>query len=188
MTSPTSARSRLVAVRGFLADQPLVDVGVAVLAAGVYWWVEVRDGSDALARLDPGAYRSVVTTLGGMAAALLGLTITAMAIVLAITPGDRLRVLLRHHRATIVSSFIAAGRALALVTGLVVYLLLFRADGAVPEWVRAVFYVALLLAALGLVRLLYVLNYLLRIGTIDKDQQTEENGPRRPGRQFRNAS
>lgn len=175
-------------VRGFATDHPGLDVLAAGMTAAAYWWWEVRDGSDAVARLDSDAYRAAVTTVAGMGAALLGLAITAMAIVLAITPGDRLRVLLRYHRATIVRSFVAAARALALVTGLSVYLLLFRPAGDVHEAVRVAFYFVLLLSALGLARLVYVLNYLLRIGTIDKDEHTEGNDPSRPGRQFRNVS
>lgn len=173
-------------VRGFVTDHPGLDVLAAGVAAVVYWWWEVRDGSDAVARLNSNAYQAAVATVAGMGAALLGLAITAMAIVLAITPGDRLRVLLRHHRATIVSSFVAAARALALLTGLSVYLLLFRPVGDVHEAGRAAFYFLLVLSALGLARLIYVLNYLLRIGTIDKDERTEGNGPSQPGRQFRN--
>lgn len=188
MTPLRSARSAWVSVRGFVTDHPEIDLGVASVAVAAYWWWEVRDGSDAVARLAPDSYRTAVTTLGGMSAALLGLAITAMAIVLAMTPGDRLRVLLRHHRATIVRSFVAAARALGLLAGVCVYLLLFRPDGDVHEAARVLLYVLLVLCALGLARLVYVLNHLLRIGTIDKDERTEGNGPGRPGRQFRNVS
>jgi hypothetical protein len=188
MTLLRSARSAWSSLRGFATDNPGVDVGVAMVAVGAYWRWEVRDGSDAVSRLDAGSYGTAVTALGGMAAALLGLAITAMAIVLAITPGDRLRVLLRHHRATIVRSFVAAARALGLLTGVSVYLLLFRPDGDVHEAVRVLLYFVLVLSGLGLARLVYVLNHLLRIGTIDKDERTEGNGPGRSGRQFPNVS
>ncbi len=186
MTPLPEVRRAWQRARGFFTDNPLLDVAVTAGAVGVYWRAEVRFGGDPLAVLDVDPYRSAVQGLAAMGAALLGLTITAMAIVLAITPGDRLRVLLRHHRATIVTSFVGAGRALAALTGIATYLLLFQADGIVPEWLRLAAYATLLLSALGITRLIYVLNYLLRIGTIDKDERTEGNGQSRPGRQFRN--
>jgi hypothetical protein len=174
---------------GGIIDWPLVDVVGAAAFVAAYWFLgPLAENRDAVAQLQPDGYRSVVILLASIGAALLGLTLTAMAILLAITPGDRLRVLLQNHRPTIVHSFVAAARALIVVTFLSVYLLIFRYGGEPNRLVRAALYGSLLLSALAFVRLVYVLNYLLRIGTVDKNEGTEGNKGIRRGRQHRSVS
>lgn len=171
----------------WLTDYPLVDVMAAGAFVAAYWFAgPLAENRDAVDRLEPDGYRDVVQLLANVGAALLGLTLTAMAIVLAITPGDRLRQLLALHRPTIVGAFVAAARALVALTALSVYLLVFRHGGDPNRLLRALLYGTLVLSGLSVVRLVYVLNHVLRIGTLDKHEGTEGiEGPRR-GRQHRN--
>lgn len=186
---PGSVRRTWATATGAATDWPLLDVAAAGIFVGAYWLLgPLAENRDAIARLAPDGYRSVLVLLASIGSALLGLTLTAMAILLAITPGERLRVLLQHHRPTIVRSFVAAARALIVLTFLSVYLLIFRYGGHPNRLLRALLYASLVLSALAFVRLVYVLNYVLRIGTIDKNEGTEGGtGPRR-GRQYRNIS
>lgn len=187
--SANRASSRRAWAGGVITDSPKLDIAAAVVFVAGYWFLgPLAENRDAVARLSPEGYRSVVTLLAGMGSALLGLTLTAMAIVLAVTPGERLRVLLQHHRPTIVRSFAGAARALIALTFVSVYLLMFRYGGDPNRLLRGLLYGSLVLSSLAFVRLVYVLNYVLRIATIDKNDGTEGRTGPRPGRQYRNAS
>lgn len=192
--TPASSKPGLVArtcsaVNGVLTDWPSLDAAASVAFVVGYWFLgPLAENRDAVAQLPSDGYRPVIILLASIGSALLGLTLTAMAILLAITPGDRLRALLRNHRPTIVRSFVAAARGLVTLTFLSVYLLIFRNGGPPNRLLRALLYGALVLSALSFVRLVYVLNYLLRIGTIDKNDGTADNIGSGRGRQHRNAS
>lgn len=187
--SANRASSRRAWAGGVITDSPELDIAAAAAFVAGYWFLgPLAENRDAVARLSPEGYRSVVALLAGMGSALLGLTLTAMAIVLAVTPGERLRVLLQHHRPTIVRSFVGAARALIALTFVSVYLLIFRHGGDPNRLLRGLLYGSLVLSSLAFVRLVYVLNYVLRIATIDKNDGTEGRTGPRPGRQYRNAS
>lgn len=180
-------RSLLSRAAALLTGLPAVDVAASAAFVAAYWFAgPLAENRDAIAGLDPDGYRDVVQLLANVGAALLGLTLTAMAIVLAITPGDRLRHLLAFHRPTIVGAFVAAARALIALTALSVYLLVFRHGGDPNRLLRSGLYGSLILSGLSLVRLVYVLNYVLRIGTLDKHEGTEGIEEPRRGRQHRN--
>jgi hypothetical protein len=147
-------------------NHPALDWVVAILAIGGYAAL-VALGSDSLASLDQGARVVFYETAAAVSGALLGFSITAVAIVAALTPGARLQALLTSVGNRVVAVLMRCVVGIALATAIFTLLIVFDGDrtGSAARYLGVG---AGALIILRVTRLTFIVGQLLQIAGRDR--------------------
>lgn len=153
----SSERSTLVDRWGV---HPRIDYIVGAGVAGGYLLFRALGGEPVVV-LEPDSRAALYGVLAGAAGALLAFGITPIAIVLALTPGDRLKALLKYHNDEIRATLMAA--LWSLLALLVVSIVCVATDtgGASASWLRYVLLTVATVALLRTARLLRLFGLML---------------------------
>lgn len=168
MPAQKDHHSRLASAQDVWLRRPAVDWPIAIVGATVVFLA-----ADPIWSLTGPARSTMYETIATSSAALLGFGVTAIAIFLALVPGARLRHLLRERNVFLNAVFASSVVALALATATGVAGVMTDV-GLHANWLRAIVYGVLVLAALRVVRLLWLFTNVVAIATKDKVEGTEK--------------
>ncbi|MFN3326735.1 MAG: hypothetical protein ACK5AZ_24845 [Bryobacteraceae bacterium] len=166
--------------RHFLGFELLL---VAVLTLAFFVWRRYFDDG-AVADLLDGNRTAVYGALVAVFGALLGYVMAAVAIVMSVADSPRLQ-FLRDAKVyhTMWAIFIAAIRALALVTGVSLVALVFDRDSRPAEWVFGPLVFSFSLALLRLARLIWLFEGFIKIMTTGTKPESSNSYTSVPTRQ-----
>lgn len=165
-------------VADFIAEKPILDSLVAVLVSAGYALIEVRSHSDFLTTLGPEGRAVFYQTASGVAAGLFAVVFTAVAIVLAVTPGPRLSAMLNTHPAFFRHSLHVVVRSLAAATGTITLAGALDQPGSLDQWVRTVVVTAVVIILFRIARLIWLFGRLLTLIVNDVSQPNATEVPR----------
>jgi hypothetical protein len=151
-------------------SRPAWDYLAAVAAMALFYVVVVVVGLDPFDDVSGSTRAILYQTLAGVAAAVLGFAITAIAIVATLTPQERIAALMRRYGRGITGAMFSCARGFALAAGGFAAMIAFD-TGADPSAARYVVIGLVVLLTIRLLRLLFILSRLMTIMTTESGQR-----------------
>jgi hypothetical protein len=148
---------------------PLCDgvLGVSVSAAYLLWRLT---GQQAISVLDANDRGTLYATIAGVSAGLLAFGLTPTAIVLALTPGQRLKSLLRHHSDELRRALTALLMVVLVLLASSLLALAIDTGAETARWLRYVILASAVATMFGCGRIIWHFNTLLQ--NVNRDQSS----------------
>ena len=148
-----------------VSEHPAADYFAGIVLAGGYLIAHYAGISRP--QISQATSLLIYQTLAGIAAALLGLVFAAVAIIRALDPGRRLRILQQRYGSAITASMMAVIRGLGLATALTLLAMFLDQPGGLPVLARALALFAVGLGAARITRLAWIFSLILDVNDED---------------------
>lgn len=149
---------------GWWSNRPRLD-WLAGIAAAIGWWLLRRyDMVGQIAPGEPDVRRAVYTQVGTVGTVVIGLFVVPVTLSLALAPQERLRRILAHRQGELRRAVMQAGAAAVSLVVFTIVAVAFDGTEVGNRLVRSLAPGFFTVALLSLIRVLYVLGALLKLG------------------------